>query len=895
MKIKSAAIRNYRLHKSRDVDFDQALTIISGPNESGKSTLVEALHRGLFLKSRTGGATREKMIPRDGSIPEITLSLELEGKNVTVRKVFQGSVKGLTVLDVEGEATVSGDTADDRLAQLLLVPNALGSNETALGQRWAHLWVWQGSSGGSPMEAVTEAKQSLVARLNAIGGAAVSQSELDDKVIRSLLAKRDKIYTQNGSDFRVTSEPGKAQQDMERAGAALDEHRKAVARLDAAMGESEAASSLLKEKTGTLQTATIELDQVKAKMRDVERIQKTIEPLEKALTDVGQELQSIQKATEEIVQDRQDLEKATGESQSHDAGLAEMRKKLAENSEKLEAATQERDSIRTELDGLKIHLDALSDQRLFLQKQAELKKLTERMERITALRNELHALQKQLESLPPIEKKDITALRKLQDELLQATSARDALGARIKYVKGDSPVMVADTELSLNDERLVTQDVDILVGETVLHVTLGGISNLREATDLLETATGKLNKKLQALGCATFDAAIEAHERQTVLHGNAKSLEKRLEEQNPEQVEADLAACRIARDRATARLASSMYEQFRLPTELETLEQEVDHTEKITQEAGTRYQTHVRLCKQMEEEKTKAETACGSISAQQQALRETTIRLTAGLDAKISLHGSDEERARKRLTLLTTQEQSGQSLTVLNAQLDALQPGLLESDLKRLEDTIQRAQATIHEARVRQQVAEQTLALDGNSDPRAALAAANAAFEATNNRFAQLNAQAEAIKYLAELGTGLQKEISKQINRPLEEKAKAYLETVFGPGVTVSLSEGIQTHETPSIEIDRPGIGRFSFSELSGGAHEQVGVALRLAMAEVLAEGYGGSLPIVLDDAFVNSDPDRVKALHRMLYLAAQHGLQVIVLTCNPSDYDTLGATEIRL
>jgi hypothetical protein len=32
-----------------------------------------------------------------------------------------------------------------------------------------------------------------------------------------------------------------------------------------------------------------------------------------------------------------------------------------------------------------------------------------------------------------------------------------------------------------------------------------------------------------------------------------------------------------------------------------------------------------------------------------------------------------------------------------------------------------------------------------------------------------------------------------------------------------------------------------------------------------------------------------------MLYLAAEHGLQIIVLTCNPADYNTLGATEVRL
>lgn len=52
---------------------------------------------------------------------------------------------------------------------------------------------------------------------------------------------------------------------------------------------------------------------------------------------------------------------------------------------------------------------------------------------------------------------------------------------------------------------------------------------------------------------------------------------------------------------------------------------------------------------------------------------------------------------------------------------------------------------------------------------------------------------------------------------------------------------------------------------------------------------------MVFDDAFAYSDPDRVQTLQRMLDLAAARGLQVIVLTCTPSDYSALGAQTISL
>ena len=62
-----------------------------------------------------------------------------------------------------------------------------------------------------------------------------------------------------------------------------------------------------------------------------------------------------------------------------------------------------------------------------------------------------------------------------------------------------------------------------------------------------------------------------------------------------------------------------------------------------------------------------------------------------------------------------------------------------------------------------------------------------------------------------------------------------------------------------------------------------------------MAANHDGKLPIVFDDAFAYSDPERVKTLQRMLDLAAERGLQVIILSCNPADYAGLGAQLTRL
>ena len=49
MRIKSVILRQYRLHRELKIDLDDSRTLIGGANESGKSTLVEAVHRAFFL------------------------------------------------------------------------------------------------------------------------------------------------------------------------------------------------------------------------------------------------------------------------------------------------------------------------------------------------------------------------------------------------------------------------------------------------------------------------------------------------------------------------------------------------------------------------------------------------------------------------------------------------------------------------------------------------------------------------------------------------------------------------------------------------------------------------------------------------------------------------------
>ncbi|WP_373060749.1 AAA family ATPase, partial [Gemmatimonas sp.] len=53
MRIHSITVRNYRVHQDITVALDPSRTVVGGLNESGKSTLIEAAHRALFMRYKT--------------------------------------------------------------------------------------------------------------------------------------------------------------------------------------------------------------------------------------------------------------------------------------------------------------------------------------------------------------------------------------------------------------------------------------------------------------------------------------------------------------------------------------------------------------------------------------------------------------------------------------------------------------------------------------------------------------------------------------------------------------------------------------------------------------------------------------------------------------------------
>jgi uncharacterized protein YhaN len=79
------------------------------------------------------------------------------------------------------------------------------------------------------------------------------------------------------------------------------------------------------------------------------------------------------------------------------------------------------------------------------------------------------------------------------------------------------------------------------------------------------------------------------------------------------------------------------------------------------------------------------------------------------------------------------------------------------------------------------------------------------------------------------------------------------------------------------------------YESLSGGAKEQLGIVARLAGAALVAKE--DSVPVVIDDALGFTDAGRLTKMGAVFDAVGGDG-QVIVLTCNPQRYASVGGAH---
>ena len=131
-------------------ELGDGLNLVVGPNELGKSTLLDALRAVLFERYSSGaGPIRALQNDRSGAAPVVELVFQVNGAEYTLTKRFVKSP--LARLQCPDGTLLEADAAENKLRNLLGFSEAgnRGATSETLGM-WGVLWVQQGQSFGRP-------------------------------------------------------------------------------------------------------------------------------------------------------------------------------------------------------------------------------------------------------------------------------------------------------------------------------------------------------------------------------------------------------------------------------------------------------------------------------------------------------------------------------------------------------------------------------------------------------------------------------------------------------------------------------------------------------------------------------------------------------------------------
>ncbi|MBT1536530.1 AAA family ATPase [Ralstonia solanacearum] len=877
MKLKRLRIENFKRFRAplELGNFADGLNLFVAPNEAGKSTVAEAIRAAFFERYKSNSVSGLRPWSDSSATPSVEIEFELGGKPARLSKAFLG--KKRCQLSIDGKV-LDGTEAEDHLGEMLGFSFAGrgGSSPEHMGIPGL-LWIKQGTSH-ELAKAVGFASDHLRNALGDSLGELASTS--GDDVIKAVESERNQLLTPSteaprGAYAEALKRRSALEEALEVSRAEIDAYRidvdrLAILRRDHRRDDEARPWLALRE----------QLAQAQAKLNDATGLadrRAAQEVLLKQATAqvvaVRQQLQLMERDEEALTLREVNLEaaqskliKAQGLLQAWEPRHTEAALASTKARERLVAARQ--------VAAWQAQEKSVTD--LTTQAQALLRSLHEaqlKQEELTRLKAEALSL-----ALPSVELK---RLREGTDRLRTAQAKLDAVSTALDFeLEPGAKVRVAGAKV-MGTERLtvvVRTGIDI---EGVGRITvLPGGEDLQSLIGGRDRQRDELAALLQSLGVANL-AEAESRERlhaQRVAEGKAATSVLAAHAPNGlAALEADVAALST---KLTA--AKQTLEALALAVGAETASVPVSQAESDESSARTALDD---ASAQLNE----AKLAVSEANALVRAAREELAAARATLSDP--LRADKKAAASLALTDALARETTAQAdVDALAAQLRSLNMSVLQQDVERFERSAKQLEAA-HAQR-----AGEIIRLEADLEAKGALGLEEVAadkqreLDQVGRRCTELERRANALSYLLKLLTEKRSALARRLRAPLQRHLNHYLQILF-PGSSIEVGEDLSPGRITRVGTNGAETGEFE--ELSVGAREQMGVVSRLAYADLLQEA-GKSTLLILDDALVHTDKDRLDQMKRVLYDAASRH-QILVFSCHPQAWQDLGVAAREL
>jgi len=871
MKLHKLRLENFRGVVEREVEFpDTGVVIIQGPNEIGKTSMMDALDFLLSDKdsSKKGPIRSAQPVGRD--VP-VMVSAEISAGPYRFHYKKQWLRSPATELRITAPRaeSLTGAEAHDRVVEIL--------RENVDLDLFEALRVLQGQPVNDQVD--LQGNAALRAALESASGTAISEDEDIESLVQTIEAEYLKYFTRAGrprGDFLASeTEVEEASAAVTQAEASLAEIDSHVERYERLEGE---LSGLGEQEQGAKET--------------LQEQQERFDALEKHRT-------AVARARAEYESANQRLEAAQKTFDEREALRAARDERDADAKQKKELLTQAEEQEKTAAEALSAHLEKLKEaeeaykagrERVSVlekevtraQNAIEYERETERIKQIESANERLETAERVL-AQNRVDDEKLEAIRTADINVQVARAgAVDAAAQLVVSVREPEEITVDEEPVSVEPHAdmhvAVTKPVFLGVGSNV-SIQITPARGDEESAQGLLAAEESHAQLLADAGVTDLQEAVEVnakHRQSTQDKKNAQDdLKRALGTDTLAAIQARLAVLKEDLDVAANESTSVEEAQERLDTERAAL---VELEVVVTDEREARTELEAQLNKErlaLATARSKSEAAHTELARAQTQFESAENQVPAA-----AVHSELEEAGKAAGA-------AAEVLRSLEEELEKHDPDTAAELLRNAKSAVDRiasSRIALQDELSKLKGALETIGSQGRQED---LDAARTKLAGAEEKFERITRQANAARLLHETVQRHQQETWQKYVAPFQERITALGRLVFGSDVSFEVSAKLE------IISRTRGQNTVPFAGLSTGAQEQVGILSRLACAQLVSDG--GGVPVLIDDALGNSDPKRLEGLGAVLSRAGRDA-QVIVLTCTPDRYRDVGdATVVRL
>ncbi|MET9328898.1 AAA family ATPase [Tsukamurella sp. NPDC003166] len=876
MRLHRLAIKDFRGVAEREISFaDTGVTLLHGPNEAGKSSMVEALQLLLDVKATSKSQRVEAVCPahRDAG-PFVEAELTVGPYRFVYAKQYHrrpGTV--LTVLEPAPQQLTGGSAESWVTEQMRTYVD---------GDLLTALTVLQGPG---PEQPSLRDSAAFAKALDAASGGAGEDEPGAERLAEAVAAERARYFTPTG---RPTGELSAARAREAAARAALDAAEAALREVDRVADQHALASARLSALVDRRSAAAAALEAVGADQERMTRLQSQLAQSRAAEESASLREQHAGEAAYRrrrlVEQQALAAERAAQVRVLRDRALAD-REVLTAEASWLETTVHELSAVAADRRERKAQAQYAVD---YARESVGYQRLGKRIEQAQLLGKDVEDARNRLAS-NPIDRRALQTIAVAEQRHEKARARFSALAATLQLERlGFSDVLV-------DGRNIGEEPVEVVAGNGMVIEVPGAVRIEVVQRGESADAAAEVKAAYSALVAACRDAGAASVEEARELHEQREAIEIELQE-------ARIALAHALGEHTVDELRRLAEESAERIVALEAaVDPELLAVDPERAKANLIEATQAEVSSRSEEKQTREQLG----SKHQELHRATTDAQVAAdrlqhFDSRASELTAELERARAEAAddaLGVAADAAVAARQSAAAQLAEHEAAAREADVTGFATRLgaartQAEQAQAAEAAARDELSAlngqlQLFQADGHRDRLDAAAAEHVHAE---RALTSVEERARAAALLHDTLTAHRDARRARVQAPYQRALESLGRTVFGDPLTIAVGDDLTIVSRTVDGVTVP------FESLSGGAQEQLGVLSRLACAR-LVDGADGA-PVIFDDALGHSDPARLGAMADAL-VEAGRGAQVIVFSCVPGRFDALrgrdGVTEVAL